>query len=125
LQRNQSVFEMVEDILACQAKSLADKTGQPSERALDIVTDTEAGRQLRELANGEHRCKKAQHWQASIRWDRAEERLMHLIASEVLSRFVVERPYSWVEGYMEWLEGKEARTPYHALLEEELASLQG
>jgi hypothetical protein len=125
LQRNQSVFEMVEDILARQAKSLADKTGQPSERALDIVTDTEAGRQLRELANGEHRCKKAQHWQASIRWDRAEERLMHLIASEVLSRFVVERPYSWVEGYMEWLEGKEARTPYHALLEEELASLQG
>jgi hypothetical protein len=125
LQRNQSVFEMVEDILACQAKSLADKTGQPSERALDILTDTEAGRQLRELANGEHRCKKAQHWQASIRWDRAEERLMHLIASEVLSRFVVERPYSWVEGYMEWLEGKEARTPYHALLEEELASLQG
>ena len=125
MQRNQSVFEMVEDILARQAKSLADKTGQPSERALDIVTDTEAGRQLRELANGEHRCKKAQHWQASIRWDRAEERLMHLIASEVLSRFVVERPYSWVEGYMEWLEGKEARTPYHALLEEELASLQG
>jgi hypothetical protein len=125
LQRNQSVFEMVEDILARQAKSLADKTGQPSERALDIVTDTEAGRQLRELANGEHRCKKAQHWQASIRWDRAEERLMHLIASEVLSRFVVERPYSWVEGYMEWLEGKKARTPYHAVLEEELASLQG
>ena len=125
MQRNQSVFEMVEDILACQAKSLADKTGQPSERALDILTDTEAGRQLRELANGEHRCKKAQHWQASIRWDRAEERLMHLIASEVLSRFVVERPYSWVEGYMEWLESKEARTPYHALLEEELASLQG
>ena len=125
MQRNQSVFDMVEDILARQAKSLADKTGQPSERPLDIVTDTEAGRQLRELANGEHHCKKAQHWQASIRWDRAEERLMHLIASEVLSRFVVERPYSWVEGYMEWLESKEARTPYHALLEEELASLQG
>jgi hypothetical protein len=113
---------MVEDNLACQAKSLADKTGQPSERALDIVTDTEASRQPRELANG---GQKAQHWQASIRWDRAEERLMHLIASEVLSRFVVARPYSWVEGYMEWLEGKEVRTPYHAVLEEELASLQG
>jgi hypothetical protein len=125
LQRNQSAFEMVEDILVRQAKSLADETRQPSERALDIVTDTEAGRQLRELANGEHRCEKAQHCQASIRWDRAEERLMHLIASEALSRFVVERPYSWVTGYMEWLEGKEARTPYHALLEEELASLQG
>jgi hypothetical protein len=30
-----------------------------------------------------------------------------------------------VEGYMEWLEGKEERSPYHALLEEELASLRG
>jgi hypothetical protein len=26
---------------------------------------------------------------------------------------------------MEWLEGKEERVQYHALLEEELASLQG
>jgi hypothetical protein len=123
LQRNQSVFEMVEDILARQAKSLADKTGQPLERALDLVTD--AGQQLRELANGEYRCEKAQHWQTSMCWDRAEERSKHLFAPEALSPFVVERPYSWVEGYMEWMEGKAARTPYHALLDEELASLQG
>lgn len=60
-----------------------------------------------------------------MRWDRAEERLMHLLASEALSRFVAERPYSWLEGYMQWLEGKEARAQYHALLEEELASLRG
>jgi hypothetical protein len=50
---------------------------------------------------------------------------MHLFRSDVLSRFADERHYSWVAGYLEWLEGKEARTPYHALLEEELASLQG
>jgi hypothetical protein len=30
-----------------------------------------------------------------------------------------------LEGYMEWLEGKEERVQYHALLEEELASLRG
>jgi hypothetical protein len=36
-----------------------------------------------------------------------------------------EHHYSWVEGYMEWLRGKEARTDYHALLEEELTSLRG
>jgi len=58
-------------------------------------------------------------------WDRAEERLTHLIASDALSRFVAECPYSWLEGYMEWLEGKEARSRYHALMGEELASLSG
>ena len=125
MQREQTVSEMAQEVLARQAKSLADRIGQPFERALEIVADTEAGRQLRELANGEHRYEKARDWQASMLWERAEERLAHLIASEALSRFVAERPYSWVEGYMEWLEGKEARSKYHALLEEELASLRG
>jgi hypothetical protein len=125
LRREQTVFEMVEEVLARQAKELVNRTGQPLERALEIVADTEAGRQLRELANGEHRYEKARDWQASMLRERAEERLMHLIASEALSRFVAERPYSWVEGYLEWVEGKEARAGYHALLEEELASLRG
>jgi hypothetical protein len=44
---------------------------------------------------------------------------------KVLLRFATERRYSWVEGYLEWLEGKEARTEYHARPEEELASLRG
>ena len=125
MQRDQTILEMVEEVLARQAKALADKTGQPFDRALEIVADTEAGRQLRELANGEHRYEKARDWQASMLRERAEERFMHIIASEVLSRFVAERPYSWVEGYLEWVEGKEARAGYHALLEEELASLRG
>jgi len=116
---------MAEEVLARQAKSLADRIGQPFENALEIVTDTEAGRQLRELANGEHRYERARDWQAGMLWDRAEERLTQLIASDALSGFVAERPYSWLEGYMEWLEGKEARSEYHALLEEELASLRG
>ena len=50
---------------------------------------------------------------------------MHHFGSEALSRFVAERHYSWLEGYKEWLEGKEERVHYHALLEEELASLRG
>ena len=125
MHREQTVFEMVEEVLARQAKELANRTGQPFERALEIVADTEAGRQLRELANGEHRFAKARDWQTSMLRERAEERLIHLIASEALSLFVAERPYSWVEGYLEWVEGKEARAEYHALLEEELASLRG
>jgi hypothetical protein len=55
LDRDQSVYEMVGEVLARQAKSLAERTGQPFEKVLRIVADTEAGRQLTELADGEHR----------------------------------------------------------------------
>jgi hypothetical protein len=33
--------------------------------------------------------------------------------------------YSWLESYMEWLEGKEARAEHPAVLEEERAGLRG
>jgi hypothetical protein len=125
LQPEQSVFEMVEEVLVRQAKYLADQTGQSFETALEVVADTEAGQQLRELANGEHCHEKAGDWQASMLRDRAEERLMHHIASDTISRFAAERPSSWLEGYMEWIESKEERAGYHSLLEEELASLRG
>jgi len=116
---------MAEEALMGQAKALAHRSGQSLEDAIRAVSDTEAGRQLKGLAKGEHRHEKAQSWQAGVFWGRAEERLMHLFASEALSRFVAERHYSWLEGYMGWLEGKEERVQYHALLEEELASLRG
>ena len=125
MHRDQIVSEMVEEVLVRQAKSLAERTGQPFERMLGLVTDTEAGQQLRGLANGKHRHEKAQEWQAQMLWERTEGRLMRLFASDVLSRFADERHYSWVVGYIKWHEGKQARTRYHALLEEELASLQG
>src|SRR5215212_3693523 len=119
---------MVEQVLAHQAKSLTVLAGQALESALGVVGDTEAGQQLGELANGEHRHEKAREWQASAHWERAERQLDHLFGSlvwDVLSRSAGERHYSWVAGYLVWLEGKEARTPNHALLEEELACLQG
>jgi hypothetical protein len=61
------------------------------EDARQAVVDTEAGRQLRDLAQGEHRHEKAKQWQASVFWERAEERLMHQIGSEALSRFAAGR----------------------------------
>ena len=125
MQQDQSVSEMAEEALMRQAKALAHRRGYSLEDARQVVAHTEAGRQLRDLANGEHRHEKAQAWQVGVFWDRAEERLMHHIGSETLSRFVAERHYSWLESYMEWLEGKEERAQYHALLEEELASLRG
>ena len=122
----QTVAEMAEEVLARQAKAMLAQTGQPFESTLKAVASTEAGQHLRELANGEHRHEKAQDWQVRVFWERAEDREMHLgIASDTLSHFATQCHYSWVENYMEWLEGKEARPEYHALLEEELASLRG
>jgi hypothetical protein len=125
VQQDQTVSEMTEEVIMRQAKALAHQSGKSLDDARQAVSDTEAGRQLRDLANGEYRQEKALDWQASVFWDRAEERMMHHFASEALSRFVAERHYSWLESYMEWLEGKEERAHYHALLEEELASLRG
>ena len=89
-----------------QAKALARRSRQSLEDARQAVSDTEAGRQLKGLANGEHRHEKAHAWQASVFWDRAEERLMQLYASETLSRLAAaDHDYSWLESYMERLEG--------------------
>jgi hypothetical protein len=107
MHKEQTVSEMVEEILTRQAKALVERTGQPFQAALEAVSKTDAGHQLRELANGEHRNERAHDWQVGLALKRAEERY-----------------YSQLEGYMEWLEGKEARAEYYARLEE-LASLRG
>jgi hypothetical protein len=91
VQEDQSVSQMAEEVLMRQAKILAHRSGHSIEDARQTVSDTEAGQQLRELANGEQRREKAGHWQASVFWERAEERFMHLVGSEALSRFVAER----------------------------------
>ena len=124
---DQNVAEMAQEVLGRQAKVMLAQTGQSFESALEAVASTEAGQQLRDLANGEHRLEKAQDWQVSLFEERAEGRLVDLgnAWENTLSRFVAERHYLWVENYMEWLKGKEERPEYHALLEEELASLRG
>ena len=91
VQRDQSVSQMAENVLMRQAKALANRRGCSLEDAHQAVSDTEAGQQLRDLANGEHRHEKARHWQASVPWDRVEERLMHLFGLEALLRFIAER----------------------------------
>ena len=118
MQQEQTVSEMAREVLARQAEALARRSGWSLEEASQAVSETEAGRQLRDLANGEHRHEKAREWQAGAFWDRAEERLMHLYGSEALSRLAVEGHCSWLEGYPERLEGKEQRARYYALLEE-------
>jgi hypothetical protein len=107
LHKEQTVSEMIEEVLTRQTKALVERTGQPFQTALEAVSKTDAGRQLRELANGEHRDERARDWQMGLARERAQERRC-----------------LWLEGYMEWLEGKEARAEYFTHLEE-LASLRG
>ena len=125
LREDQTVSELMEEVLVRQANALVERTGQAFESALEAVASTEAGRHLRKLASGEHGHEKVEDWQANVLRERTEERRMRLIVSDALPGFAAERHYSWVEGYMAWLEGQEQRTEYHALLEEELASLRG
>ena len=70
VRRDQSVSQMAEEVLMRQAKALSHRSGQSLEDARQAVSDTEAGRQLRDLANGEHRHEKARSWQAGVFWDR-------------------------------------------------------
>jgi hypothetical protein len=74
MRKKQKVADMAEEVLARQARTRADRTGEPFEDALGVVLETEAGRQLRELCDGPHRDKGAQEWQESLARERAEER---------------------------------------------------
>ena len=91
MQQDQTVSQMAQEALMRQAKALAQRSGHSFEDARQAVVDTEAGRQLRDLAQGEHRHEKAKEWQASVFWERAEERFMHQIGSQALSRFAAGR----------------------------------
>ena len=45
----------------------------PLEEALETVAATEAGVQLRQLGEGEHRHEQAHHWQAHLKYERARK----------------------------------------------------
>jgi hypothetical protein len=116
---------MVEEVLQRQAKDLVERSGYSLLEAMESVLQTDAGRELRELRNGPHAQEKVHGWQEDLLWSRTLERLEGMVASDTVMRFATERHYSWLEGYIDWLEGKEVRAEYQALLEQELASLRG
>src|ERR671913_656917 len=74
MQQNQSVSEMATEVLARQAAARAKRTGESLEAALRAVLQTEAGRRLGQLRDGEHRDERAKQWQPSLSRERAEER---------------------------------------------------
>jgi hypothetical protein len=73
-QENQSVSEMITEVLARQAGARAKQTGESLEVALRAVLQTEAGRRLGQLRNGIHRNERANQWQPSLSRERDEER---------------------------------------------------
>jgi hypothetical protein len=67
----QSVEDMVDEVLARQAVYRASQTGESFEDALETVIETVAGRQLQELRSGPHRHTSADEWQTTVARERA------------------------------------------------------
>ena len=105
-----TVSEMVEEVSQQRLAGIpADWSEEPLERARRDAAETETTGRFEGLSRGgEVGAQGAEEWRGMLLWARAEE-----------------RHYSWLESYMGWLKGKNRRTQYHALLEEELASLRG
>ena len=82
MQKNQSITEMVTEVLARQAGARAKQTGESLEEALRAVLQTEAGRRLGRLRDGEHRDERAEQWQPNLLWERAEERRLARVREE-------------------------------------------
>jgi acyl-CoA reductase-like NAD-dependent aldehyde dehydrogenase len=68
----QSVEDMVDEVLARQAAYRASQTGESFEDALETVIETVAGRQLQKLRSGPHSQTKADEWQTTVASERAE-----------------------------------------------------
>jgi hypothetical protein len=82
MQQNQSVSEMATEVLARQAGVRARRTGESLEVALRAVLQTEAGRHLGRLRDGEHRDESAEQWQPNLLRERAEERRLARLREE-------------------------------------------
>ena len=72
--QNQSVSEMATEVLARQAGARAKHTGESLVEAPRAVLQTEAGRRLGQLRDGDHRDERADQWQPNLPRERAEER---------------------------------------------------
>jgi hypothetical protein len=82
LQHNQSITEMATEVLARQAGTRAKRSGESLEVALRAVLQTEAGRRLELLRDGDHRDERAEQWQPSLLRERAEERRLARLREE-------------------------------------------
>jgi hypothetical protein len=75
---DQTVAEMANEVLLRQAKSRADRSGEPIEEAMENVLASEAGKQLRELRDGPHGEEGVEEWQVGMVRKRAQQRVERL-----------------------------------------------
>jgi len=75
VQHEQTVADMVDEVLLRQARARAARTGEHFEEALLAILQTEAGHQLRTLREGPHRVRRAKDWQEDIARAREAERI--------------------------------------------------
>ena len=75
---DQTVSQMVNEVLSRQARQLAERSGIPFEDASAAVSATEAGTRLKARGEGEHRDQKAADWQANLALERSRRRVGEL-----------------------------------------------
>jgi hypothetical protein len=73
MRAEQTVSEMAQEVLWRQARTLAQRTGEPLVEALEAVVETPAGRQLEELRCGAHQDEEVRYWQANLLLERVSE----------------------------------------------------
>ncbi len=77
MRAEQTVSEMAQEALSSQARTQAQRTGEPLVEALEAVVETPAGRQLEELRCGAHEEEEARYWQANLLFERVSEQAGH------------------------------------------------
>jgi hypothetical protein len=78
MREDQSVAEMANEVLMRQAKARAERSGEPIEEAMEVVLETEAGKQLLKLRDGPHGEEGVEEAQVDAARQRAKERAEEL-----------------------------------------------
>ena len=86
MQPEQTVAEMVDEVLGRQAEALADRTGEPLEGALETVLNSEAGEQLSNLRDGTVPTPKRASKSGRSLWPRSGPRSGQNISENVSAR---------------------------------------
>ena len=73
MRAEQTVNEMAQVVLWRQARTQAQRTGEPFVEMLEAVVETPAGRQLEELRCGVHQHEEARYWQANLLFERVSK----------------------------------------------------
>jgi hypothetical protein len=73
MRAEQTVSEMAQETHLKQARTLAQRNGEPLLQALEAVIETPAGMQLEELRSGPHQDEEARYWQANLLFARVSE----------------------------------------------------